>query len=168
MRNTARRAAAAAGAPAAQSVRLSAKAARPAAKPARDPAAKPVRDPAAKPVREPAAKPVRGSTANGASATTSAADGLGGVLSRLDALVSRIERLVPQPAPPTDWKAAIAFRWRKRDGRGYVQPVLHMHKIDLADLRGVDRQKRLIEQNTRQFVGGLPANNVLLTGARGT
>jgi len=90
------------------------------------------------------------------------------VLERLDALVDRVERLVPPLPAPTDWRASVAFRWRKRDGRGQVQPVLHMHKIGLADLRGVERQKRLIEQNTRQFVSGLPANNVLLTGARGT
>src|SRR3974390_2615401 len=97
-----------------------------------------------------------------------AADGWTQVLGRRDALVGRIERLVPPVPAATDWKASIAFRWRKRGGRGHVQPVLHMHKIQLADLRGVDRQKQVIEQNTRQFVAGLPANNVLLTGARGT
>jgi uncharacterized protein len=95
-------------------------------------------------------------------------DGVSRVLTRLDALVDRIEHLLPAPPAPTDWKAAIAFRWRRRDGRGGLQPVRNMHEIDLADLRGVDRQKRAIEQNTRQFVAGLPANNVLLTGARGT
>jgi len=98
----------------------------------------------------------------------SAAEGLDRVLTRLDALVDRIERLLPAPPPPTDWKAAIALRWRKRDGRGHLLPVQHMHRIELADLRGVDRQKQAIEQNTRQFIAGLPSNNVLLTGARGT
>jgi uncharacterized protein len=97
-----------------------------------------------------------------------AADALARILTRLDALVERVEHLLPAAPPPPDWKASIAFRWRKRSGRGYVQAVHNMHKIDLADLRGVDRQKRLIEQNTKQFVTGLPANNVLLTGARGT
>jgi glutamate N-acetyltransferase/amino-acid N-acetyltransferase len=49
-----------------------------------------------------------------------------------------------------------------------LQPVSQPHRIRLQDLRGIDEQKRLVEQNTRQFVLGLPANNVLLTGARGT
>ena len=67
-----------------------------------------------------------------------------------------------------DWPARIAYRWRKAGGQGHLQPVVHPHKIRLSDLRGVDRQKQLIEQNTRQFVTGFAANNVLLTGARGT
>jgi predicted AAA+ superfamily ATPase len=70
--------------------------------------------------------------------------------------------------PPVDWDASIAFRWRKAGAHGHLRPVIHPHKIRLSDLRGVERQKHLIEQNTRQFVSGLPANNVLLTGARGT
>ncbi len=90
------------------------------------------------------------------------------LIERLDGLVDRIEGLLPPPAPPPDWKAAIAFRWRKRDGRARLAPVAHPHKIRLADLQGVDRQKALVERNTRQFVAGRPANNVLLTGARGT
>lgn len=67
-----------------------------------------------------------------------------------------------------DWKAAVAFRWRRRNGHGQLLPVTHRHRIDLADLQGVDAQKKLVDQNTRQFVQGAPANNVLLTGARGT
>jgi predicted AAA+ superfamily ATPase len=62
----------------------------------------------------------------------------------------------------------VAFRWRKRNGRGAIEPVRHVHRIALKDLRGIDTQKQLVEQNTRQFVEGHPANNVLLTGARGT
>src|SRR5215468_9244479 len=95
-------------------------------------------------------------------------DGLGRLLDRLDGLVDRLEAWLPPPAPPVDWTAAIAFRWRKRDGRGRIVPVAHPHRIRLSDLRGVDRQKSLVERNTRQFVAGRPANNVLLTGARGT
>jgi predicted AAA+ superfamily ATPase len=90
------------------------------------------------------------------------------LVGRAEALLARLERLLPPEAPQTDWKAAIAFRWRKRGTSGFLQPVKHPHGIRLDDLRGVDEQKRLIEQNTRQFVNGLPANNVLLTGARGT
>src|SRR6202142_2476247 len=89
-------------------------------------------------------------------------------LERAEALVARLEVLLPAGQPPVDWNASIAFRWRKAGGHGDLQPVLHPHKIRLSDLSGVDRQKQLIEQNTRQFVSGLPANNVLLTGARGT
>jgi predicted AAA+ superfamily ATPase len=90
------------------------------------------------------------------------------VLGRLDGLIDRLEPLLPPAAPPVDWRSGIAFRWRKRDGRGRIVPVAHPHAIRLADLHGVDRQKSLVERNTRQFVAGRPANNVLLTGARGT
>ncbi|MHB8666587.1 MAG: ATP-binding protein [Burkholderiales bacterium] len=89
-------------------------------------------------------------------------------LDRVETLVARLEALLPAVQPPVDWNASIAFRWRKAGGHGHLQPVVHPHKIRLSDLRGIDRQKQLIEQNTRQFVTGLPANNVLLTGARGT
>jgi predicted AAA+ superfamily ATPase len=89
-------------------------------------------------------------------------------LERAEALIERLEILLPAVQPSVDWNASIAYRWRKAGGRGHLQPVAHPHKIRLSDLRGVDRQKHLIEQNTRQFVNGLPANNVLLTGARGT
>ena len=89
-------------------------------------------------------------------------------LERAEALVARLEVLLPAVQPPVDWNAGIAFRWRRAGGHGHLQPVSRPHKIRLSDLRGVDRQKHLIEQNTRQFVNGLPANNVLLTGARGT
>ena len=90
------------------------------------------------------------------------------LIRRIDGLVDRLEVMLPPPAPPVDWSAGIAFRWRKRDGRGRVAPVAHLHQIRLSDLCGVDRQKTLVERNTRQFVAGRPANNVLLTGARGT
>jgi predicted AAA+ superfamily ATPase len=84
------------------------------------------------------------------------------LLARLEALVARAETLLPVPAAPPDW-SAVAYRWR-----GRLDPVRHPHKIRLADLKGVDPQKAAIERNTRQFVVGKPANNVLLTGARGT
>jgi len=87
---------------------------------------------------------------------------------RIDGLIDRLEPLIPMPAPEPDWKASIAFRWRKRAGRGFLAPVAQLHRIQLSDLRDIDRQKALVEQNTRQFMAGRPANNVLLTGARGT
>jgi len=90
------------------------------------------------------------------------------VVGRIETLVNRLEQLYAPQAPATDWKASTAFRWRKRDGRGSIEPVGNVHRIELKDLRGIDEQKALVEQNTRQFVEGYPANNVLLTGARGT
>lgn len=89
-------------------------------------------------------------------------------LTRAEALLGRLEAILPPPSAAVDWAAAFAFRWRKRQGRGYLQPVAARSTISLDDLRNIDRQKALIEQNTRQFVNGKPANNVLLTGARGT
>jgi predicted AAA+ superfamily ATPase len=89
------------------------------------------------------------------------------LIKRADAVLSRVEKLLPAAPLATDWKA-IAFRWRKRNGHGAIEAVRHVHKIGLADLCGIDSQKKVVEQNTRQFVDGHPANNVLLTGARGT
>ena len=90
------------------------------------------------------------------------------LVERADRLIETLERLIPAPPPLPDWKAAIALRWRKRNGRGYLEPVSHPHRIRLADLQDIDQQKKRVEQNTSQFVAGRPANNVLLTGARGT
>lgn len=90
------------------------------------------------------------------------------LLARAELLAARLEKLLPAEPAPTDWKASIAFRWRKHNGRGAIVPVGQVHRIQLKDLRGIDDQKSLVEQNTRQFVEGYPANNVLLTGARGT
>ncbi len=90
------------------------------------------------------------------------------LIKQAEALVARLERLLPQEAPPTEWRSSIAFRWRKKNGKGSIDPVRHVHRVALRDLQGIDTQKGLVEQNTRQFVEGFPANNVLLTGARGT
>jgi predicted AAA+ superfamily ATPase len=89
------------------------------------------------------------------------------LVARAEVLIDRIEAALPAPVPATDW-SAFAFRWRVRAGRGWLEAVKHPHKISLDDLQGVDDQKVAVEQNTRQFVAGRPANNVLLTGARGT
>ncbi len=86
---------------------------------------------------------------------------------RVEGILDRIEGLLPPAPPPPDWKAT-AFRWRKRAGRGFLQAVQHPHAIRLDDLVAIDAQKDAIDANTRQFVAGLPANNVLLTGSRGT
>ncbi|MDR4513689.1 ATP-binding protein [Nitrosomonas sp.] len=87
---------------------------------------------------------------------------------RADKLLDRLENFLPVTPPEPDWSAGIAFRWRRRQNCGFIQPVTHPHRITLKDLRGVDAQKALVDQNTRQFVQGFSANNVLLTGARGT
>ncbi len=90
------------------------------------------------------------------------------LIARVDRLLDRIDGLVPQTPSAPNWNGALAFRWRKRGGAGFLQPVSHPHRIRLIDLQGIEQQKNLVEQNTRQFVAGFPANNVLLTGARGT
>lgn len=96
-------------------------------------------------------------------------DELKRIFDRAETLLARLENLLPAQQPAPDWNASVAFRWRKAQGRaGYLQPVSQVHRIRLSDLRGVDRQKALIDANTVQFVRGLPANNALLTGARGT
>ena len=89
-------------------------------------------------------------------------------LQRAQALIERVERLLPPDTTAPDFAAFKAFRWRRHNGRGLFLPVQRPHRIRLQDLCGVDRQKNLIARNTLQFVQGLPANNVLLTGARGT
>jgi uncharacterized protein len=90
------------------------------------------------------------------------------LLARAESLVERLEHMLPALSESADLSSAIAYRWRRKHGRGVLEPVTQVHRIDLRDLRGIDEQKELVERNTRQFVEGLPANNVLLTGARGT
>jgi predicted AAA+ superfamily ATPase len=91
------------------------------------------------------------------------------LITRAEALIERIESVLPQPMRQPDWSASIAFRYRKRSGgHGVLEPVRHVANLSLQDLREIDGQKEKIQRNTEQFVQGLPANNVLLTGARGT
>ena len=92
------------------------------------------------------------------------------LIERAEQLITRIESVLPQPlAAPADWGASIAWRYRRRSsGHGAMEPVRHVAAMALDDLREIDGQKEKIERNTRQFVEGKPANNVLLTGARGT
>ncbi len=90
------------------------------------------------------------------------------LLTRAEAVLGQLEASLPPAPPPPAWDAAIAFRWRTRNGRGWLQAVRHPHPIRLADLEHIDDQKARIVANTRQFVAGQPANNVLLTGSRGS
>jgi predicted AAA+ superfamily ATPase len=92
-------------------------------------------------------------------------------LARLAMALERIESLLPSSVEP-DFGGFVAFRWRKRRylglERGELHPVAHPALIPFGDLKHVDAQKEALRLNTEQFVQGLPANNALLTGARGT
>ena len=89
-------------------------------------------------------------------------------LARAERLLDRLEPLLPPATPHPDWAASCAFRWRKRGGAGYLQAIPRPASIRLADLQDIDEQKARIVANTRQFLKKKPANNVLLTGARGS
>ena len=96
-------------------------------------------------------------------------DKLEALIARGLQLLERIEAILPQPLGAPDWEAAIAWRYRKRaSGHGVLEPVKHVASIALDDLKEIEPQKEKIQRNTLQFVQGHPANNVLLTGARGT
>jgi predicted AAA+ superfamily ATPase len=89
------------------------------------------------------------------------------LIARAESLLLRLEGVLPAAPSETEW-SAHAFRWRRQQGRAFLQAVAHPHRIRLADLQDIDAQKELLVANTRQFLRGLPCNNVLLTGARGT
>ena len=91
------------------------------------------------------------------------------LLSRAEQLITRIESVLPQALSAPDWAAAVAYRYRKRSsGHGALEPIRHIGAMRLSDLKEIDLQKEKIQRNILQFVTGKPANNVLLTGARGT
>jgi len=88
---------------------------------------------------------------------------------RVESLMTRIESVLPKPLAAPDWAASVAYRYRKRSsGRSSLEPVKHLGTMRLNDLKEIDDQKEKIRRNTEQFVSGKPANNVLLTGSRGT
>jgi predicted AAA+ superfamily ATPase len=89
-------------------------------------------------------------------------------VARAEALLGRLEAVLPRPLAAPDWQASIAFRYRKRGGAGRLEPVRHVAAIRLHSLVEVEAQKERLLRNTEQFVAGKSANNVLLTGARGT
>jgi len=90
------------------------------------------------------------------------------LITRAEALLARLESVLPTPLAAPDWSAAIAFRYRRRGASGVVTPVRHVAEIRLDALVEVEPQKERLLRNTRQFVEGFGANNVLLTGSRGT
>ena len=91
------------------------------------------------------------------------------LVTRAHRLLDRLEAVLPQPLSAPRWDETIAWRYRKRSsGHGSLEPVRHVAAIRLGDLKEIEPQKERIQRNTEQFVAGQPANNVLLTGARGT
>ena len=94
-------------------------------------------------------------------------DKLENLINRTEGLISKLENLLPAQSPTVDW-AATAWRWLKINGKSQLQAVQNPHQISLKNIHFVDAQKAEIVRNTHQFLQGFPANNVLLTGARGT
>ena len=94
-------------------------------------------------------------------------DKLEHLIARAEGLISKLEGLLPAQNPTVDW-AATAWRWLKINGKNQLQAVQQPHQISLNNIHFVDAQKAEIVRNTQQFLQGFPANNVLLTGARGT
>ena len=90
-------------------------------------------------------------------------------LQRAELFMARVEASLPHGLSEPDWNESIAFRYRRRSsGQGVISAVHHVGAMNLADLIDIDQQKEKIQRNTAQFVRGATANNVLLTGARGT
>lgn len=89
------------------------------------------------------------------------------LIQRAEDLLARLEVFIPHAPSEPDW-SAIAWRWQHNKGHGYLEVIPHPHLIQLDDLHNIDQQKTEIVRNTAQFVQGYTANNVLLTGARGT
>ena len=79
-----------------------------------------------------------------------------------------MEQLLPKAVGAVDWSSTIAANWRRHSFAGYLEPVDEVEPVQLDDLLGIDKQKQILDDNTRQFVNGYPANNVLLWGTRGT
>lgn len=96
-------------------------------------------------------------------------DALERLLLRAETLIERIESVLPQALTAPDWAVSVAYRYRKRStSHGVLEPVRHIGNMRLDDLQEIESQKEKLQRNTLQFVEGKPANNVLLTGARGT
>ncbi|MFA7060807.1 MAG: ATP-binding protein [Pedobacter sp.] len=87
---------------------------------------------------------------------------------QLKRILTSLEQLLPKPIPAIDWSITCAANWHKHSFVGYLEPLGGVEQIALDDLLGIDAQKQEVEENTRQFLAGLPANNILLWGTRGT
>ncbi|HWI40389.1 MAG TPA: ATP-binding protein [Verrucomicrobiae bacterium] len=87
---------------------------------------------------------------------------------RLGRVLASLEQILPKPVEPVDWSSSTAANWRRHSFSGYLEALAAVEDLGMEDLLGIDEQKRLVESNTRQFLRGLPANNILLWGTRGT
>ena len=90
------------------------------------------------------------------------------VVARLERVLSSVEMLLPRTVKPVEWSTCYAANWRRHSFSGYLEPVKVTDTTTLAELLGVEEQKEVMIHNTRQFLAGLPANNALLWGSRGT
>lgn len=87
---------------------------------------------------------------------------------QLKRVLASVEQLLPKAVGPIDWSQIWAANWRRYSFAGYLEAISDLDPVTLDDLLGIDKQKQILEDNTRQFVQGFPANNVLLWGTRGT
>ena len=90
------------------------------------------------------------------------------VVAQLERVLGSVEMLLPKAVKPVDWSACYAANWRRHSFSGYLEPVKVTDNTTLGELLGVEEQKQIMINNTRQFLAGLPANNALLWGSRGT
>jgi predicted AAA+ superfamily ATPase len=87
---------------------------------------------------------------------------------QLKRVLAALEPLLPRPAPAIDWATCHAANWHRGPFSGALEPVPEIEAMHLGDLLGIEAQKEAVEANTRQFLAGLPSNNALLWGTRGT
>jgi uncharacterized protein len=90
------------------------------------------------------------------------------LVTQLKRVLEAAEYLLPKPIPKIDWSVCHAANWKRHSFAGFLEPIDTIEGIRLEDLLGIEKQKRVLEENTRQFLAKLPANNVLLWGTRGT
>jgi len=90
------------------------------------------------------------------------------VVAQLERVLGSVEMLLPRAVKPVNWATCHAANWRRHSFSGYLEPVKVTDTTTLEELLGVEKQKEVMIDNTRQFLKGLPANNALLWGSRGT
>lgn len=90
------------------------------------------------------------------------------VVAQLERVLGSVEMLLPKAVKPIDWAKCHAANWRRHSFSGFLEPVKVTDTTSLDELLGVEKQKEVMVNNTRQFLKGLPANNALLWGSRGT
>jgi predicted AAA+ superfamily ATPase len=87
---------------------------------------------------------------------------------QLKRVLTSLEQLLPKPVAKVNWSECQAANWRQHSFAGFLEPIFNIERLHMDDLLGIDEQKLVVETNTRQFLAGLPANNILLWGSRGT